>query len=108
VAEPPVAEQDAPVDATQVNVTDLPAVTAAALALTATLSGTTPESGTTMGAPPALTFSVAAIDPVEVGLNTTLIVQAAPTATDVPQVFICENCPGFAPESVMLVRGSAT
>src|SRR5208337_4154323 len=56
---------------------------------------------------PALTFKVACIGPVQVGLNTTLIVQVVPTATDVPQVLVCENWPGFAPESVMFVRGSA-
>ena len=37
-----VSKQDAPVVASQVNVTDLSAVTLAALALTETLSGTTP------------------------------------------------------------------
>jgi hypothetical protein len=45
---------------------------------------------------------------VKVGLNTTLIVQVAPTATDVPHVWVCENCFGFVPESVMRVMDSAT
>jgi Pyruvate/2-oxoacid:ferredoxin oxidoreductase delta subunit len=108
VADPPVAEQDAPVVATQDKVTDWPTVTVAALAVTETLSWPTPESGTWLSVPPALTFSVAAIEAAEVGVNTTLIVQADPTATDVPQVFICENCEAFAPESAMLVTGSAT
>jgi hypothetical protein len=58
--------------------------------------------------PPALTFSVAAFDPVEVGLNTTLIVQFPPITTAVPQVLLCENWLAFAPENVMLVIGSAT
>ena len=58
--------------------------------------------------PPPVTFSVAVFDPVEVGLNTTLIVQVAPTPTEVPQVLVCENWPGVVPESVMLVIGSAT
>ena len=57
---------------------------------------------------PVLTFSVADFEPVEFGLNSTLIVQFAPTATDVPQVLLCENCKEFAPESVMLVMGSTT
>ncbi len=91
VADPPVAEQDAPVVATQVTVTDVPAVTVAALALTDTLSGTRPDSGTSVGAPPTLTFSAAAFEPAEVGLNTTLMVQLEPTARDVPQVVVCEN-----------------
>ena len=38
---------------------------------------------------PALTDSVAGSDPVAVGLNTTLMVQADPTGTDVPQVLVC-------------------
>jgi hypothetical protein len=59
--------------------------------------------------PPALTFSVAAFDPVEVGLNTTLIVQFPPITTEVPQVLLCENWWWrLAPENVMLVIGSAT
>jgi len=57
--------------------------------------------------PPALTFSVAVLDRAEVGVNTTLIVQVAPTATEVPQPLVCENWPGLLPESVMLVMGSA-
>jgi hypothetical protein len=57
--------------------------------------------------PPAMTNSVAAFDPVEFGLNTTLIVQVPAIATDVPQVLLCENCNGFVPASVMLVMGSA-
>ena len=40
---------------------------------------------------PALTLSVVVADPTKAGLNTTLIVQVAPTATDVPQVLVCEN-----------------
>jgi hypothetical protein len=108
VADPPVAEQDAPFVATQVSVTDVPAVTVAALALTETLSGTKPESGTSAGAPPALTFSAAVLDPAEVGVNTTLIVQLDPTVSEVPQVLVCENCGASVPESAMLVMGSAT
>jgi hypothetical protein len=53
--------------------------------------------------PPLFTFRVAVLAPVDVGLNTTLIVQVAPTASDVPQVLVSENCPAFVPVSVMLV-----
>ena len=45
----------------------------------------------TAAPPPGLTVIVAVILPVEVGVNTTLIVQLDPTATDVPQVLVCEN-----------------
>jgi hypothetical protein len=55
-----------------------------------------------------LTLSVAVVDPVKLGLNTTLTVQLAPTATDVPQLLVCENGWGLGVESVMLVMGSAT
>src|SRR5450631_3072613 len=58
--------------------------------------------------PPALTFYVAVLDPIEVGLNTTLIVHVAPTSSDVPQVLICENCREFGPEIVILAMGRAT
>jgi hypothetical protein len=54
-----------------------------------------------------LTLNVAAIDPAPVGLNTTLIVQDVPIATDVPQVLFCENCWGLRPASVILVMGNA-
>jgi len=57
--------------------------------------------------PPALTFSVADLDRAEVGVNTTLIVQDAPTARDVPQVLVCENWLGLLPESVMPVMVTA-
>src|SRR5579863_9660227 len=106
-AEPPVAEQDAPIVATQVNVTGVPAVTVAAPAMIETLSVTTPESATITGAPPPLTLSVAAFEPAEVGLNTTLIVQLEPTAIEVPQVLVCANCNASVPESVMPEMGSA-
>jgi hypothetical protein len=56
---------------------------------------------------PAFTLNVAVFDPVVVGLNTTLIVQVPATATDVPQLLLCENGCGLWVESVMLVMGSA-
>jgi hypothetical protein len=40
---------------------------------------------------PALTLNVAVADPAEAGSNTTLIVQFAPTASEVPQLLLCEN-----------------
>src|SRR5256885_2124587 len=58
--------------------------------------------------PPAATRTVAALAPADVGMNTTSTVQVVLTATDVPQVLVCENCPGFAPASVMLVIGKGT
>jgi hypothetical protein len=67
-----------------------------------------PESATRVGVTPALTFKVAVFEPPEVGVNTTLIVQLDPTATDAPQLLVCENCKASAPESAMLVTGSAT
>jgi hypothetical protein len=59
-------------------------------------------------APLLLTFRVAVFDPIEVGLNTRLIVQFDPTATGLAQVLVCENWPGFLPENVMLVIDNAT
>jgi hypothetical protein len=40
-------------------------------------------------------------------LNTTFILQDAAAGTEVLQVLLCKNRPGFAPESVILVMGSA-
>jgi hypothetical protein len=53
-------------------------------------------------------LSVVVADPEEEGLNTTLTAQLAPTATDVPQVLVCENGWGPGVDSVMLVIGSDT
>jgi hypothetical protein len=58
--------------------------------------------------PPALTLNVAVFDPFTVGLNTTLIVQVDPIATDVPQGLVYENCPRFLPERIMLAMCSGT
>jgi hypothetical protein len=55
--------------------------------------------------PPALTMSVAALEPVLVGLNLTLIVQLAPAATEVPQSFVCVNCKGLMPPKKIDVIG---
>jgi hypothetical protein len=75
-----------------VNVTGTPTVVLAILEANATLKLPSPDKLTVNGGPPpALTLRVAVADPTEAGLNTTLIVQFAPTATDVPQVLVCEN-----------------
>jgi hypothetical protein len=95
----------------QVIMTGLPGLSVVGEAVTvAETTGQTPppESGTRVGVTPALTFKVAAFEPPEVGVNTTLIVQLDPTATDVPQLLVCENCAAPVPESAMLVTGSAT
>ncbi len=57
---------------------------------------------------PPMTLSVATFDPCEVGANTTLTVQFDPTATDAPQLLVCENWVWFVPVNVILVIGSAT
>jgi len=40
--------------------------------------------------------------PAAVGLKVTLMVQLAPFACDVPQLFVCEKSPAFAPVIVIL------
>jgi hypothetical protein len=56
---------------------------------------------------PVTTVIVAVLAPIDVGLNTTFIVHAAPAATDVPQLFVCENWFAFVPVSLMLVMDTA-
>jgi hypothetical protein len=51
-------------------------------------------------------IKLAAAPPVALGVNTTLMAQLAPTATEDPQVEVCEYNPAFVPESPMLVIGS--
>jgi hypothetical protein len=58
--------------------------------------------------PPAITLSVAILDPVLVGLKTTWIVQLAPGATELPQVVVCANWPGLVPPMAIDVIGKAT
>jgi hypothetical protein len=65
-----------------------------------------PLSATVWVTPGTLMLSTAAFASAKSGLNTTLIVQVAPTATDVPQVLVSENGWGLGLESVMLVTGS--
>ena len=48
-----------------------------------------------------MTLKVAVAGPTEAGLNTTLMVQFAPTATDEPQLLLCEKGCGPLLESVM-------
>jgi hypothetical protein len=63
---------------------------------------------TANGLEPALTLSVAEFEPTEVGSNETLILQVAPTATELAQSLVCANAAAFAPPSVMLVTGTGT
>ena len=67
-----------------------------------------PESATRLvPAPlPADTVTLATLGPTLVGLNFTLIVHSAPTATDVPQLLNCENCVAFVPVTEIDVIGS--
>jgi hypothetical protein len=58
--------------------------------------------------PPAITLSVAILDPVLVGLKTTWIVQLAPGATELPQLVVCANWPGLVPPMAIDVIGKAT
>jgi hypothetical protein len=52
---------------------------------------------------PALMSIVVLSAPSTVGLNTALMVHAAPAASELPQLLVCENWAGFEPEIVMLV-----
>ena len=92
----------------QVKVTGTPAVTLWEFAVKTTSRFPIPDRLTVDVFPPAATLSVAAADPEEVGLNSTLTAQLAPTATDVPQGLVCENGLALGVESVMLVMGSDT
>ncbi len=91
---PPLATQLAALDEVQVKVTGCPTVTGDGAATKVTV-GTMPVplSATVCVAPPlpTLMLSVAAADPVEAGLNTTLMRQLAPTASELPQVLVCEK-----------------
>jgi hypothetical protein len=51
---------------------------------------------------PPFTLMLAALAPADVGLNTTLMVQAAPAATEVPQLLVPENWFAFVPVTRML------
>ena len=108
---PPLARHVATFDEVQVRVTGLPTVMVAGAAANVT-AGTmpVPPSATVCvpAPPPALMLSVAAADPAEAGLNTTLIVQVPATATEVPQVLVWANGCEPALERLMLVIGSAT
>ena len=60
-----------------------------------------PESGTVCGDPDALSATLieAVLVPVAVGVNTTVMVQVAPAATLVPQLFVWLKSPGLPPVS---------
>jgi len=58
--------------------------------------------------PPALTLTLAVFEPPDVGVKVTLMVQAEPPGTEVPQVLVCENSARFVPASAMLeIRNAA-
>ena len=42
-------------------------------------------------------------DPAVVGLKMTLIVQLVPSASEVPQLLVCEKSPGFVPVMEIVV-----
>src|ERR1700735_2766057 len=88
---PPEGVQTALSALDHVNVTGAPAVALAALAASTTWKLPLPDKFTVEGPAPVLMLSVAAAGPADTGSNTTLILQLPPTATDVPQVLVCEN-----------------
>ena len=47
------------------------------------------------------------LDPAAAGVKMTLMVQFAPTASDVPQLLVCEKSPGLVPANVILVMDRA-
>jgi hypothetical protein len=55
-----------------------------------------------------VTVKLAAAAPMAVGVNTTLMAQLAPTATEDPQVEVSEYCRACAPARPMLVICSAS
>jgi hypothetical protein len=57
--------------------------------------------------PPPFTFKVAALAPLLVGLNVTFTVQLAFPASEVPQLWVKPNCPGFVPTRAIPVIGTA-
>jgi hypothetical protein len=67
-----------------------------------------PDRLTVCGLPAALSTTeiVAVRIPEAVGVNTEVIVQFDPAATDVPQVLVCEKSPALAPVIVILVIDS--
>ena len=53
-------------------------------------------------------FRIAVRAPDAAGVNVTLIVQLAPTATVVPQVLVCEKSPALVPVIEMLLMSRGT
>jgi hypothetical protein len=88
---PPVALQVALGVLDQVKVTGTPAVTVFALSVNATVKVPFPDKLIAKGCPVTLMFSTAVFDPAEAGSKTMLMVQVVPTATELPQVLVCEN-----------------
>jgi hypothetical protein len=64
-----------------------------------------PVSEAVCGLPDALslTETVACREPEAIGVNVTLIVQLVASASELPQLFVWEKSPGFAPVMVILV-----
>jgi hypothetical protein len=64
-----------------------------------------PVSATLCGLPVALSVTemLARRVPETVGRNVTLIVQLAVAASEVPQLFVCEKSPLFAPVTLILL-----
>jgi hypothetical protein len=56
---------------------------------------------------PAAIDTVAVFGPALVGLNFTVIVQTLETASDVPQLLVCENWDGLVPPTAIEVIGKA-
>ena len=64
-----------------------------------------PDSDTDWGLPGALSVMeiVPSLEPELIGVNVTLIVQLVPSASELPQLLVCEKSPGFVPPTAMLV-----
>lgn len=67
-----------------------------------------PSSATVWVPAPSFNVTAAVLGPAADGVNVTLIVQAAPTATLVLQVFVWAKLARFVPVTEMLVIDKAT
>lgn len=67
-----------------------------------------PSSATVCVPAPSFNVTAAVLGPAADGVKVTLMVQAAPTATLVPQVFAWAKLVRFVPVRVMLVMDNAT
>jgi hypothetical protein len=71
-----------------VSVIGVPVVVAAALALIEALNGVTPDTGTRMGTPPAMTDRLPLGFPPDFGANETITVHMPLADSDAPQSFV--------------------